>query len=201
MNHQSSTISHSSNKTVSYSEYQKLTQEYTKLKQKHQKLKTEYSKLKELLDNYVLQIDEYTNNKLLIEKQCEICKQKILEHEQNFKSNCSRAFIKNNSVYSFYFSIIDNGEGEITYPELKEKYRISKDKMCSTSNSTNINIKNDTKFQHFKNTILDHYMNSINLPPHNNDIKESNSELYGELDKQDTYYEPVPSLIKFLKKY
>jgi uncharacterized protein YlxW (UPF0749 family) len=40
------------NKTVSYSDHQKLTQEHNKLKQKYHKLKTEHSKLKEILDNY-----------------------------------------------------------------------------------------------------------------------------------------------------
>jgi hypothetical protein len=197
------------NKTVSYSDHQKLTQEHNKLKQKYHKLKTEHSKLKEILDNYIFQIDEYTNSKILIEKQIEICKQKIIENEKNIQTNHSKSFLKYLSESSFSFSIVDNVEGDINYPELKDKYRNLKEeqsksisclgKLCSTSNSTNVNIKSENKFQHFKNTILEHYINSIDAIPHRDD--DNNSEIYGHIDKSDLYYEPVPSIIKFLKKY
>jgi Mn-containing catalase len=73
------------------------------------------------------------------------------------------------------------------------------DKNCAPPCAADTLYKSENKFQHFKNTILEHYINSIEVIPHRDD--DNNSEIYGHIDKSDLYYEPVPSIIKFLKKY
>lgn len=206
---------------VSYNDYQRLNNRFQDLNVKYKQIKSENNELKSILNKIDENIAIYKESKENIEKLLN-----IVQHEYqkliNQLNNCKRIVYTESSFNFTILSDTDSNSISIIdqYKDLTEKYKTLKDehskcligKHCSTTNSTNLNFKND-KYQSIKNSLFDHYFGTLILDAKddclNNNNNNNNNTTDNNIDDNTNNIfsmnnlincEPVPSIYKCLKK-
>lgn len=203
-----------SHQLFSYSDYQRLNTRFQDLNAKYKQIKSENNELKSILNKIDENITIYKESKKNIEKLVNIVQQeyKNLLNQLNQR----KTIILTESTFDL--NIPSNGNSILIieqYKDITEKYKTLKDehakcvlgKHCSTSNSTNLNFKND-KYQSIKNSLFDHYFGSLildskeeSLNNNNNDNNIDDNSNINMFSKSNLINcEPVPSIYKCFKK-
>lgn len=181
-----------SNKTITipYSEWEKMQKEIVNLRQLLEKEQKEKEEIKNILEETLKAIDSLEESKKNMENDFEILKKQIKQKDEKIDQFNLKEKLKNKE--SVKENIKDN------------KDDINSNNKCSTTHTTN----NDVKYQQFKNAFIDNYYNFFKLdgnktaPNTRSRIKTSHSALANESKNENSNLcEPVPSFIKFLKKY
>jgi hypothetical protein len=198
------------NKQIAYNDYLKLKNAFLELQEKYKKLKTENNELKKYLNEFKDCIPEYESSKNNIYSQVREVQIKynlLLEKYKSEKNNLNKT--KNFHIEKFNFLFKGKNDNiYYNYKELNERYKSLKEehnktilnKLCSNSESTNMNTKIDnSKFICTKN-ILDFYINSINFGYDNNNNINNNENNFNNINNNNIEIEPTPTFLKCLKK-
>ena len=168
--------------SISYTEWQQIQKELKELKFKYNKEKKEKEDLKNLLDQALNSIDAFEASKKNIENMFNILKKKITQNQELLEQKELKEQLRNNSKAKLN----------------KEKEEGTNNK-CSTAHTTN----NDIKFQNFKSAFIDNFYNFVLLEGNKESKDKRNSGSGGGSKSNENKFicEPVPSFIKFMKKY
>lgn len=207
-------VNSQTNKFVPLSECQKLKKIILDLKEKYEKVKNENVKLRNYLDEMGKNIQGFEESKKNIALMVKEVQEKYVKLNTEYQKMQNNKL--NLQISNFEFNYIINSQSILNitnelnflnnnYKELNEKYKNLKEehnkcmlsKLCSTTNSTNLNTKNEIKLQNIKTNLIENYLCSINFGI---DCSNVNEDEEGCIINSPSPCEPVPTLIKFLKK-